>query len=582
MRHAEDPFVVVLVLSIQLTVDGVARSAASDALRTPSLGNKPGDDPVEFQAFVEALLGQFDKVGHRLGGVFLEKLHGHGALVGVNFRVHGTKMHHSSNMGKPLTMTIFQVKQMEMNRLRWCLTCLLIGAGIAVQGQLLPESSSYNDSVVWEAVFTDGPSGKVNRGIVDSDGHCVAASMPLNSARVVKANGATGALMWSTVISNRVAFGLCEVEGDGHPDYIISGGAGNSQERWLTRLDGSDGSIMWDQVYTYAGGGGQYDGLRNVTVGADGFVYASGFVQADESDTIFVVYAGSAVMMKVDPSSGEVIWSSVNSASEYCIASVQASDGMWYSGGVMYEEGLSLTKRNGDGAIVWTEVLPLTQDVIPYDLAIGQEDNIYFGGHSPRPGAGFPYDYTCIALNTGAAVQWMQNYANPRGYSLSHIRNELYGLEVGTDGIYLFGGSGDESNYSATNPPFPSSNVWVGWVLGIGFDGAIARSDVFSHQGVNSATEYGALIDGGYVIFNDTDAGGDAEVGIIKVLNGSNASTNCPEDFDNDLVIGVADVLAVLGDFGCSQSCQFDANGDGFVNVADVLQVIALFGNSCD
>ena len=84
------------------------------------------------------------------------------------------------------------------------------------------------------------------------------------------------------------------------------------------------------------------------------------------------------------------------------------------------------------------------------------------------------------------------------------------------------------------------------------------------------------------MIFNDTDAGGDAEVGIIKVLNGSNASTNCPEDFDNDLVIGVADVLAVLGDFGCSQSCQFDANGDGFVNVADVLQVIALFGNSCD
>ena len=107
MRHAEDPFVVVLVLSIQLTVDGVARSAASDAMRTTSLGDKPGDDPVEFQAFVEALLGQFDKVGHRLGGVFLEKLHGHGALVGVNFRVHGTKMHHSSNMGKPLTMTIF-------------------------------------------------------------------------------------------------------------------------------------------------------------------------------------------------------------------------------------------------------------------------------------------------------------------------------------------------------------------------------------------------------------------------------------------------------------------------------------------
>ena len=100
MGHAEDPFVVVLIFSIQLTVDGIARPTASDALRTPTLGDKPGDDTVEFQAFVEALSGQFDKIGHRLGGVFLEKLHGHGALVGVNFCVHGTKMHHSYNMGK--------------------------------------------------------------------------------------------------------------------------------------------------------------------------------------------------------------------------------------------------------------------------------------------------------------------------------------------------------------------------------------------------------------------------------------------------------------------------------------------------
>lgn len=124
MRHAEHPFVVVLIFSIQLTVDGVARPPASNALGTTSLGNKPGDDTMEFQAFVEALLGKFDKVGHRLGGIFLEKLHGHGALVSVNFRVHGTKMHHSHNMGKPLRVTMVHVKQMEMNRLRWARQCL--------------------------------------------------------------------------------------------------------------------------------------------------------------------------------------------------------------------------------------------------------------------------------------------------------------------------------------------------------------------------------------------------------------------------------------------------------------------------
>ena len=41
---------------------------------------------------------------------------------------------------------------------------------------------------------------------------------------------------------------------------------------------------------------------------------------------------------------------------------------------------------------------------------------------------------------------------------------------------------------------------------------------------MNSATEYGALIDGGFFIFNDTDAGGDTELGVMKILNGSNPS----------------------------------------------------------
>jgi hypothetical protein len=53
-------------------------------------------------------------------------------------------------------------------------------------------------------------------------------------------------------------------------------------------------------------------------------------------------------------------------------------------------------------------------------------------------------------------------------------------------------------------------------------NGNISSSDVFCHDGVNSATEYGALIDGGYFIFNDTDAGGDTELGVMKIINGSN------------------------------------------------------------
>ena len=187
--------------------------------------------------------------------------------------------------------------------------------------------------------------------------------------------------------------------------------------------------------------------------------------------------------MKVDPSDGEVVWESVNGQSEYALATAQGSDGSLYSAGVMYDEGLSITKRTADGNVLWTEVLPGTLDVIPYDLAIGSNNDLYYGGHTPRSGAGDPFDYTCIRLNLEADVEWLKHYANPRGYSLSQIRNELYGIEVGSDGVYMFGGSGDESNYSAINPPFPSSDVWVGCLPWM--SRRCLGSDVLSHGNGN-------------------------------------------------------------------------------------------------
>ena len=95
--------------------------------------------------------------------------------------------------------------------------------------------------------------------------------------------------------------------------------------------------------------------------------------------------------------------------------------------------------------------------------------------------------------------------------------------------MYLFGGTGDENeSYSATNPPFESSDIWNGWVLFTDFNGNIIKSDVFCHEEVNTATEYGDLTENGYVIFNDTDAFGDTEVGVMKIINPSltNSSHN--------------------------------------------------------
>ena len=59
----------------------------------------------------------------------------------------------------------------------------------------------------------------------------------------------------------------------------------------------------------------------------------------------------------------------------------------------------------------------------------------------------------------------------------------------------MFGGTGDESNYRKTYKPtiWKSSDVWNGWVLKTNFNGDIIQSDVFCHDNVNTATEYGDL-----------------------------------------------------------------------------------------
>ena len=58
-----------------------------------------------------------------------------------------------------------------LRAMRWTLPLVLFPC-LAV-AQVVPESSSYNADVVWESTFTQGPAGKVNRGVADSEGHII-------------------------------------------------------------------------------------------------------------------------------------------------------------------------------------------------------------------------------------------------------------------------------------------------------------------------------------------------------------------------------------------------------------------------
>ena len=391
----------------------------------------------------------------------------------------------------------------------------ILALPLTATSQIVPETSTYNADIAWESVFTNGPAGKVNRGVADSEGHIGLVFMPDDMTRIHRVNGDTGSLLWTQDIEGTAGFGIAVYEAPDGPDYIVTGGAGNSQERWMARLDGSDGSMLWSQTYEAPGGWGSYDGIRMAMEGSDGYLYGAGFVGGDEAGTIFVVYGGVGNVVKVDPADGALVWSENVAGSEYVLALAEA-DGTIFGATAEWDEDLSITAMGTDGAELWQSPLAGTSDVIPYDLTT-DGDHLYYGGHRGRDGAGDPFDYSCIKANLDGSVDWIKHYANPRGYSLSHIRNELYGVKADASGVYLFGGTGDESGYSEQIPPYESSDVWNGWVLKVDGEGDILHSAVFCQEGVNTATEYGCLVDGGYVIFNDTDAGGDTEVGVIRV-----------------------------------------------------------------
>ena len=165
--------------------------------------------------------------------------------------------------------------------MRWTLPLILFPC--LTVAQVVPESSSYNADVVWESTFTQGPAGKVNRGVADSEGHIGLVFMPDDMSRVHRVNGETGALMWTRTIEGTAGFGIAVYEAPDGPDYIVTGGSGSSQERWMARLDGGDGSIVWSQTYNAPGGVGSYDGIRMAVEGTDGYLYGAGFVGGDEA-----------------------------------------------------------------------------------------------------------------------------------------------------------------------------------------------------------------------------------------------------------------------------------------------------------
>ena len=63
--------------------------------------------------------------------------------------------------------------------------------------------------------------------------------------------------------------------------------------------------------------------------------------------------------------------------------------------------------------------------------------------------------------------------------------------------------------------------------------------------------------------------------------DGSCEPCECPGDLDDDLAVGVSDILAALSEFGCIFNCTADVDDDGQVTVSDFLEILSVYGETC-
>lgn len=92
VRHGQNPFVVVLIVSVEFAIDGVTWATASNPLWTATLGHEARNDAVKFQALIESVLRELHEIRHGFGRIVLEKFHGHGAVISDDFSLHAAKI----------------------------------------------------------------------------------------------------------------------------------------------------------------------------------------------------------------------------------------------------------------------------------------------------------------------------------------------------------------------------------------------------------------------------------------------------------------------------------------------------------
>jgi hypothetical protein len=376
------------------------------------------------------------------------------------------------------------------------------------------------------------PSGAgphVHEGMQTSDGGYIGigqAEVGSTEEMVVIKTDSDGRRLWRKVIgtSSQQDVGICVAEAsDG---YICGGGLYDSgnQKRALVKLNKTTGNIVsgWPKYYS----GLRNSAIRGIDILGDGSIVATGYTDYWRGGFVFIVDDGDGFIMKTD-SSGSLQWSKSLSVpqgtkvradgSGFAVCSTD-----WYFSGGDHQDAV-LIKTDGSGNETSSYHFGGTNNEHCYDFDLTSDGGYILAGHTLSYGVA-TWDFYLVKVNSSGVEEWHRTFGQPRGYNADYIYDEGYGVRQTPDGGYIMtGGSGDEHSYSACGHPAGCSDEWKAYVVKTDGSGNKLWEDVYPPTSAgNTAGEYlGLTSDGGFILFNDTDAFwdtvGSEAMGFMKI-----------------------------------------------------------------
>lgn len=85
VRHREHSAVVVLMVTVQFTINFVTGTAVADTVRAAALDHEIGDHPVKNKSVVKMMLCEVNKIFHGVGRILVKEFDFHDTLLRVNF-----------------------------------------------------------------------------------------------------------------------------------------------------------------------------------------------------------------------------------------------------------------------------------------------------------------------------------------------------------------------------------------------------------------------------------------------------------------------------------------------------------------